>query len=167
MLSPPILLLGAVCLVLIGFNAVLQKFRQRNTAKQWGCQSPTRAPSGFYGLSAFSQLAKAFQESRLVEHIAGRYAEYGRTFQQTSLGVSAISTIEPENLKAMLATQFNDFCLGTRRREFGPTLGDGIFTLDGAGWSHSRALLRPQFTRDQVRDTLAVVRSANLIRLLI
>jgi hypothetical protein len=29
-------------------------------------------------------------------------------------------------------------------------LGDGIFTLDGAGWTHARGLLRPQFTRDQV-----------------
>jgi cytochrome P450 len=40
--------------------------------------------------------------------------------------------------------------LGNRHREFYPLLGDGIFTLDGAGWSHARALLRPQFTRDQV-----------------
>lgn len=52
----------------------------------------------------------------------------------------------------MLATQFSDFGLGLRRQAFGPFLGDGIFTLDGAGWSHSRAMLRPQFSRDQVAD---------------
>lgn len=86
----------------------------------------------------------------MVEFITQKYNEYGWTFEQSVLGRSGISTIEPENLKALLATQFNDFCLGTREREFGPLLGQGIFTLDGAGWSHSRALLRPQFTRDQV-----------------
>lgn len=31
-------------------------------------------------------------------------------------------------------------------------LGDGIFTLDGPGWQHSRAMLRPQFAREQISD---------------
>jgi cytochrome P450 len=66
------------------------------------------------------------------------------------LGNTVILTVEPDNLKAMLATQFSDFGLGLRHEQFYPLLGDGIFTLDGAGWTHSRALLRPQFARDQV-----------------
>lgn len=35
---------------------------------------------------------------------------------------------------------------------FEPLLGLGIFTQRGESWRHSRALLRPQFTRDQVAD---------------
>lgn len=31
-------------------------------------------------------------------------------------------------------------------------LGNGIFSADGKQWEHSRALLRPQFVRDQVSD---------------
>ena len=31
-------------------------------------------------------------------------------------------------------------------------LGHGIFSADGKAWEHSRALLRPQFSRDQVSD---------------
>jgi cytochrome P450 len=31
-------------------------------------------------------------------------------------------------------------------------LGAGIFSADGAQWEHSRALLRPQFARNQVAD---------------
>jgi cytochrome P450 len=78
-------------------------------------------------------------------------ARGGTTFEQTVLGVSSIVTVDPENVKALLATQFNDFALGLRHDTFYPLLGDGIFTLDGPGWSHSRAMLRPQFARDQVR----------------
>src|SRR6202000_3329383 len=34
----------------------------------------------------------------------------------------------------------------------GTRLGHGIFSADGKQWEHSRALLRPQFSRDQVKD---------------
>jgi cytochrome P450 len=68
------------------------------------------------------------------------------------LGNDLISTIEPANLKALLATQFNDFGLGIRHRQFYPLLDDGIFTLDGHGWSSMRALIRPQFAREQVSN---------------
>lgn len=62
-------------------------------------------------------------------------------------------TTDPENIKAILATQFEDFELGPMRRgNFFPMLGNGIFTADGEGWVHGRALLRPQFARQQVAD---------------
>ncbi|KAI9372755.1 cytochrome P450 [Aspergillus egyptiacus] len=152
MLSPAVILFGAACLALFLLQLVQQRIQQRRLAKKLGCQPPFVAPTGIYGIPTFLQLAKAAKENRWVELIASRYGQYSTTFQQTVLGVKAISTIDPENLKALLATQFNDFRLGTRHREFYPLLGDGIFTLDGAGWSHSRALLRPQFARDQVAD---------------
>lgn len=65
-------------------------------------------------------------------------------------GRYAMTTRDPENIKAILATQFNDFNLGNRHKHIKVTLGDGIFTLDGAGWKQSRALLRPQFAREQI-----------------
>jgi cytochrome P450 len=34
----------------------------------------------------------------------------------------------------------------------GPLLGRGIFVTDGAEWAHSRAVLRPNFVKDQVAD---------------
>ncbi|CAN6604255.1 hypothetical protein TRVA0_002S03884 [Trichomonascus vanleenenianus] len=52
----------------------------------------------------------------------------------------------------MLSTQFKEFDLGTRYPQLKPLLGDGIFTLSGDGWFHSRAMLRPQFTKDQVAN---------------
>lgn len=39
-----------------------------------------------------------------------------------------------------------------RSASFEPLLGLGIFTLRGEPWRHSRALLRPQFSREQIAD---------------
>ena len=62
-------------------------------------------------------------------------------------------TIEPENVKAVLATKFQDFSLGKMRRDvFMPIFGHGIFDTDGAAWERSRALIRPNFVRQQVAD---------------
>jgi len=64
-----------------------------------------------------------------------------------------ISTSEPENIQAILATEFHEFNLGPVRRDsFFEVLGNGIFTAEGEAWAHYRAQLKPQFTRDQVRD---------------
>jgi hypothetical protein len=54
------------------------------------------------------------------------------------LGRTFFNTIDPELVKAVLATNFKDFGLGDRHRPFGPLLGRGIFTSDGAQWEHSR-----------------------------
>lgn len=72
---------------------------------------------------------------------------------QMTKPLAVISTIEPENVKTILATKFQDYSLGKGRQEvFGPIFGDGIFTQDGKGWERSRALIRPNFVRQQVAD---------------
>jgi cytochrome P450 len=81
---------------------------------------------------------------------------YGRevsTFKNYILFQDVYFTSDPKNIQALLATQFNDFGLGPARiGNMGQTLGSGIFTQDGKAWEHSRALLRPNFVRDQVSD---------------
>ncbi|KAH9208668.1 cytochrome P450 [Leptodontidium sp. 2 PMI_412] len=52
----------------------------------------------------------------------------------------------------MLATKFQDFDLGYRKKALSPLLGQGIFASDGSIWEHSRALIRPNFVRNQVAD---------------
>jgi cytochrome P450 len=79
-------------------------------------------------------------------------------------GVKLISTAEPKNIQAMLATKFNDFELGSRRQaQFGVLLGNSIFNVDGPAWSHSRALFRPQFVRDNINDLDATERAAKIL----
>ncbi|GAB7349065.1 hypothetical protein MBLNU459_g8025t2 [Dothideomycetes sp. NU459] len=75
------------------------------------------------------------------------------TWAFTVFGKRGHLTVDPKNIQAVLATQFKDFGLGqTRCNNFSPLLGHGIFAADGKGWEHARAMLRPQFARDQVSD---------------
>ncbi|OAA54744.1 cytochrome p450 alkane monooxygenase [Niveomyces insectorum RCEF 264] len=69
------------------------------------------------------------------------------------LGRRIVFTDDPENIKAILATQFADYGKGAPfHEEFEAFLGDSIFTTDGARWHASRQLLRPQFIKDRVSD---------------
>ena len=64
-----------------------------------------------------------------------------------------IFTDDPENMKAILATQFQDFGKGEPfRLEWHDFLGDSIFTTDLGQWHSSRQLLRPLFIKDRVSD---------------
>ncbi|EGV63883.1 hypothetical protein PSN45_004039 [Yamadazyma tenuis] len=77
---------------------------------------------------------------------------YGHTWK-ANLGHQIVVTADPENIKSILATQFNDFVMGLRLSQFRPLLGEGVFTLDGHGWKQSRAMLRPNFSREKVAHT--------------
>ena len=82
------------------------------------------------------------------------------TYTHTTLfGEHVLHTAEPRNVRAVLATSFKDFELGKiRHHQFGPLLGYGILTSDGPTWEHYRALLKPQFSREQISDLKAAER---------
>ena len=75
------------------------------------------------------------------------------TSETRILNMRVVFTADPENIKALLATQFGDYGKGKPfHEEWHDFLGDSIFTTDGAQWHASRQLIRPQFTRDRVSD---------------
>ncbi|KAI3574010.1 n-alkane-inducible cytochrome P450 [Fusarium oxysporum f. sp. albedinis] len=86
-----------------------------------------------------------------LELMRSWHHQYGSTFK-TSLGRNVVITIEPKNVQAILALKFKDFELGCRNKAVSPLLGQGIFASDGAIWEHSRALVRPNFVRNQIAD---------------
>lgn len=60
----------------------------------------------------------------------------------------------------MLALNFKDYDLGPHRKgNLAPLVGEhGIFTADGKAWERARAMMRPQFSREQVSDIDAIER---------
>jgi hypothetical protein len=114
---------------------VSTEIRHRNNAKRMGCK-PSQSMAGRdpIGIDNIMRLTKADRECRLPEYIRERTesisSKQGRriyTFHQNVLGSPAIFTLEPENVKTILATKFKDFELGdTRNNNFFPLLGFGI-----------------------------------------
>lgn len=79
-------------------------------------------------------------------------------------GQRITDTIDPQNLQALLATNFKDFGTGERRsKQFGALLGYNIFTSDGEFWAHSRAMFRPLFNREQINDLEETDRAAKIL----
>ena len=111
-------------------------------------------PDSLFNWRLFRTQSAAYKAHTLLESTRNRFNKYNvGTLNLQLLHLKFIMTVEPENLKAMLATNFKDFNLpDTRKTAFIPLFGRGIFTTDGAAWHHSRELLRPNFVRAQVAD---------------
>ncbi|RMZ78908.1 hypothetical protein DV737_g3692, partial [Chaetothyriales sp. CBS 132003] len=152
-LAYAILIGAAVVYVLyLTWDKISHKIR----AQRLGCKPafvrPSRVPLGIDNLkrSIVAANEQVLQNDDVVvyEEMGGR-----STWVQNVLGSWYHNTVDPENIKAILATQFKDFELGSLRFNLlGPLIGHGIFTTDGKEWQHHRSLLRPQFTRSQISD---------------
>ena len=133
---------------------------RRALIKKHGCEPIKRNPDYNYfpnnviGYRTLFENVAGIKQHNFLERIQNRYLRFGNnTMMQRIIFTDMIQTIEPDNLKTMLAVNFKDFSLGDRRTTaFIPFLGRGIFTTDGAAWQHSREMLRPNFTRSQVGD---------------
>ncbi|KAK7920096.1 cytochrome P450 [Apiospora marii] len=155
---------------------------RRRFKQEHGCQ-PVR--KWFYnrdpilGLDAIFNMIQRGNAGQVLDWVQWRNQTYGPTFG-TRMGMHlprwlgggaggyAFSTSDPENIKAVLATRFKDFGHGsTRTGPFGPLLGHGIFVVDGARWHESRALLRPNFAREQIADLESLERHLSLFLSLI
>ncbi|KAI4092608.1 MAG: hypothetical protein L6R37_007549 [Teloschistes peruensis] len=106
-----------------------------------------------FGWTQLAVTIQARSQGKLLVTNQHRFERNGNTCHFKIAFTNIIFTIEPENLKAILAVNFRDWNIPDRRKAASiPLLGNGIFTTDGSAWQHSRDLLRPNFVRDQVSD---------------
>lgn len=86
------------------------------------------------------------------------------TVEADILRIRAVFTADPDNIKAILATQFADYGKGLPFHEdWKDFLGDSIFTTDGESWHGSRQLIRPQFIKDRVSDLACFERHVQIL----
>jgi cytochrome P450 len=89
---------------------------------------------------------RAAQEHRFLETTKHLFDQYGKTFRTTRLGRKFIRSQDPEVMKAVLSTHFENFGMQPLRYEGGKGFfGDGMLATDGPQWKHSRTLIRPTF----------------------
>lgn len=165
--SPLLGVLVLVALYLVTVRITTGKARQK-IIKQFGCKAPIRYPSRdpFFGIDTIYEAICALNSKNFLSQKLVHYERYGSTFSSRLSTFSVISTIEPENIKTVLSAAFKDYVVGAARRNaFSPVLRKSIFIFDGPEWEHSRAFLRPCFTRSQVADLATLeVHVGNLIR---
>lgn len=111
--------------------------------KAHGCREPPRVPQSerIIGYGIFKErMRNHFGKTSYKDDIM-KFAALGPTFSGVMFGMRFIRTSDPENVKAVLSTNFKDFGLGKRKSTLGILLGDGIFTSDGVEWEHSRVTI--------------------------
>jgi cytochrome P450 len=136
-------------------NSIVRARQNAAKARKFGCADvPFQKNRLPLGIDQLQRALEADKQQIFPDDLIKRYHEMGvNTWRYSVMGSRTFTTCEPKNIQALLATQFQDFSLGrTRRGNFMPLLGNGIFTSDGKSWEHSRTLMRPQFARDQVSD---------------
>jgi cytochrome P450 len=154
-LSMPVVVAGAALLFYLIVSYLVKWQKVNKFKKAHGCKDPLPMPrwDRIFGSDLAINAIRAQLSNRSLDYIKDLHIAVGPTAHGNVMGINLFATVDPENVKAILATQFNDFELGyTRRNALSPLLGNGIFTADGKFWEHSRALVRPNFTRHQVAD---------------
>ncbi|OIW27860.1 cytochrome P450 [Coniochaeta ligniaria NRRL 30616] len=137
-------------------RTITRRNLRRDLSQQYQCQPiQTKFPhkDPILGLDLFISNARAAWQHQFLETVNRRHDEIGETYQLNMLGTVGIMTRDPEIIKTVLSTHFKDYSLDAERKKaLKPLLGNGIFATDGQVWAHSRAVLRPQFTRAQLMD---------------
>lgn len=145
--------------------------RRRALEKQHGCLPPKRTPTKdpLLGIDFFLKNVKSIREHRILELWQNRLRDSNaRTLWLRIFGQVLYLTDDPDNIKTLLATKFEDWSIGTDRiNTLTAILGKGIFTTEGPAWKHSRNLLRPCFERSAVADvTMMEMHTNRLINLI-
>jgi hypothetical protein len=131
------LLLSSAFIVYTLVNSYLTSRRHAQRAAELGCKPALWRPYRWpLGTDMVWRLIQADRNQVVPDEFIAIANEVGvATWEQNLLGDPSIVTIDPKNIQAILATQFNDFALGeVRRNNFFPLLGNGIFTVDGKNW---------------------------------
>jgi cytochrome P450 len=135
---------------------IIQHIHRRRTAAQYarshGCQDAPAYPQSEHllGLALIKESKAAAAKHTILETFRERCQRMGPTWTMDMLGGHFVFSIDPENIQTVLAKNFKDYGLGQREYTFGPLLGKGIFTTDGAHWEHSRSIVRPNFVKSQI-----------------
>lgn len=129
--------------------------RHWQASKRHDCQKPPSVSQrdSLFGIGLMLSLHRALKRNNRNMSIVQLFSAHGRTFQAPSSTSTTFYTIEPKNLQAIFSTDASSWGVGPMRRfAFEPFVGKGIMCVDGKDWEHSRALIKPLFSRTQIAD---------------
>jgi hypothetical protein len=131
---------------------ILRKITASRFRSSHSCSDPPALPQRerIIGFDLLKAGAAAVKAKNSLECAVRRIESTANTFSQSIVGLNIITTVDPANIQTILAQKFNDYDLGGRIYAWGPLVGKGVFTSDGSEWAHRRAMIRPNFNKQQV-----------------
>ncbi|KAE9373136.1 cytochrome P450 [Stipitochalara longipes BDJ] len=137
------------------FKAWSLRSRFHNAVSQYGCKPAKRYPNldPFLGFDLSRVLARENKHGNRSRVFPNLHRKYGDTFSYKNLSPTRISTCNPKNIQAILATNADDWGVEPIRGGFAdPFIGKGVFMHDGQTWKRARARIRPTFNRAEIAD---------------
>jgi len=148
--------LWAVPVAFVAQRACYRNYVISRTARKKGCKPANALPQRdpILGLDVFYRTIKSAGKGRIVQQWHEWFLENGNTFTTKYLGTKTFFINEPENIKAVLTREFENFPIrGPRLTSTLLLVGkNSILSTNGKEWHDARALIRPTFMRNQVSD---------------
>ncbi|KAI5825487.1 cytochrome P450 [Schizophyllum commune Tattone D] len=149
---------GACVVILVNpvlwtIQGVYKEIQTRDKAAAAGADLPPLVPSELpWGLSHLVALRKSAKEGLLAYIFDSWAKKVESTVYRVNLqGDVRIVTLEPDHIKAILATQFEDFDKGPVLYDLlYSLLGSGVFNSDGEMWKFHRTMTRPFFNKEKI-----------------
>ncbi|KAF7873928.1 hypothetical protein EAF04_002600 [Stromatinia cepivora] len=151
---------GNYILYAVGLVALLYIHRKwtsyqaiKAVVAQHGCKLPRKYPhrDPIWGTDLMKKRVKAVNEGRQMALFMEQFNGIGKTFEENFFGTRVINTIEVPNIQQVSALGFEDY--GKPAQNFFKAfLGDGVLSLDGEAWRHSRDIVKPIFSRSELSD---------------
>ncbi|RYC64347.1 hypothetical protein CHU98_g1875 [Xylaria longipes] len=149
---------GSLLLLTLFFLVVRYVQYELRIRRIGGVRAPTLGRTPIAGALWSMGAVRAFSKHRLLEYFNEGFArgsEPGCDVVEVQMGAHErfIITREPEHVKTILTTKFNDFGKGPKvYEEWKAFLGDSIFTTDGQKWHENRGLIRSMLLKDRISD---------------
>jgi hypothetical protein len=131
-----------------------------------GCQPVRRYRQWdpIWGLDMVISQVRSLKQDRYFDWLSNLHAGMPKTFSIKYMGMRWIYSIEPDILKAVYASNKEDFGVEPIRRHTKgsmPFADKGVNTTDGEDWAYSRLLIKPFFERDVYTNTDRIEAHAN------
>ncbi|KAJ7475136.1 cytochrome P450 [Mycena galericulata] len=145
--------------VVIGY--IYNEFQQARDAESRGAAPIPVVHDKWHGLglTLVSEMMNSFRTGYPGDFLRHWFDQYGNTVMAKILFEREISTIEPDHIKAILATDFNNHWKDPNStRILQSLLGNGIFNADDEMWKaypRFRDIRRPRSTLSLMRNRLA------------
>ncbi|KAF8632403.1 hypothetical protein AX17_004844 [Amanita inopinata Kibby_2008] len=133
----------------------LKNYKDRRDAEKLGAVLPPVIKDESiwpFGIGILKRNLQSFTNNEYLGELFFDWSEqYGWTFNLRTFAENRMFTSEPEYIKAILATQFDNHGKGPLvMHQMNAILGTGVFNSDGDMWKFHRNMTRPFFTKDRI-----------------